>query len=192
MIYYYIHGMNSSANSSTAQNIEKAIGQQVVPLSWKCDTAYKSNMQYLMRQVNKITVNRREIVFLGTSLGAFYATYLSKIYRSPCVIFNPVVYPRQLKKFVGPQKNHQTKEAYIFTNGLAESYEDTSLVKHDIRNQMHIFVSGCDEVLSDNVKLVMAKFSHRACITVTHTKHRISDFTPYKDTILSVAQGIML
>ena len=56
------------------------------------------------------------LTFVGSSLGGFYATWLAERYDTNAVMINPSVRPfTDLERYLGPQRNLYTGEAYELT-----------------------------------------------------------------------------
>lgn len=56
------------------------------------------------------------VTLVGSSLGGFYATYLAEKLRLRAILLNPAVYPhRDLTRYLGPQRNLYSGEAYELT-----------------------------------------------------------------------------
>ncbi len=87
----YIHGFASSGKGHKGRVILKYFGEKaMVPsLPYIPDLALDT-----LRQITEHTLRSKESLFLiGSSLGGFYATYLSETYDLPAVLINPSVEP---------------------------------------------------------------------------------------------------
>ncbi|CCQ09920.1 Putative esterase, FIGfam005057 [Pseudoalteromonas luteoviolacea B = ATCC 29581] len=97
----YIHGFNSSEQSYKAQAMREWLKgfdvEYVVP-------RLHYDPRLAMMQLEQLIEPNTKLI--GSSLGGFYATYLSQRYHLDCVVINPVVRPSELLKgFLGPQYN---------------------------------------------------------------------------------------
>ena len=62
--------------------------------------------------------NPEEVTLVGSSLGGFYATWLTEHLGCRAVLVNPAITPHEgLRAYLGPQKNLYTGHAYEFTEG---------------------------------------------------------------------------
>ena len=138
----YLHGFNSSSNSNKAQifkNSEfvKDLNVEVIfpdlPIS----------PEEAVEDISKILKNCNfNISLIGSSLGGFYATYISDIYNLKSVSINPVVpnHLSEMKDLIGKHQNFQTMENYYFTK---EMYSFLNKIKinelNNPLNQCHLF-----------------------------------------------------
>lgn len=63
-----------------------------------------------------------DIVFVGSSTGAWWANYFAKKYGRIVVLINPLVTVEPLKKFIGVGENYYTHEKYEFTDQAYNVY----------------------------------------------------------------------
>ena len=104
----YIHGFNSSERSHKAVQLGEHLrtwqGQYIVPrLSHDPEQA----IAHLSALVDEDTA------LIGSSLGGFYATYLSQRYHLPSVVINPAVRPFELlDEYRGVQYNPYQNYSY--------------------------------------------------------------------------------
>ena len=157
--YFYIHGYNSTG-AQTAQNIEK-LGIEVEVLGWDSKKDFETNYQNLLAQLPE----KDEYKIIASSLGCYYARALAEKKYSELVLFNPCFDPQN----------------YDF---IAERATYNYKFNPSITIAMSIFVSQSDEVLVNNVEKVKELFGGRCYIETTNEKHRITDFSKYKDAIL--------
>ncbi|MBD1580886.1 YqiA/YcfP family alpha/beta fold hydrolase [Pseudoalteromonas sp. S16_S37] len=99
----YIHGFNSSELSAKAQQFGAWLAQQ--PLSCEYITP-RLHFDPRVAIMQLESVINEQTVLLGSSLGGFYATYLSQQYNLPAVVINPAVRPFELlADYLGAQYN---------------------------------------------------------------------------------------
>lgn len=121
----YLHGFNSGPESVKGQTLARAIA--ALPALTRPDY-FLPRLPH--RPSEAIGVAERwarnaeggELTFVGSSLGAFYATYLAQTHGAKAVLVNPAVHPeRVLASYLGTQHNPSTGETYVLTPGhLAE------------------------------------------------------------------------
>ena len=155
---FYIHGYNSSGIETT-ENIKK-IGIDIETLQWDSRKDFKENFEVLLE---KLKNEKDDFKLVATSLGCYYARALAEEFYCPLTLFNPCFDP----------------ENYDFIKEKYDYEFDTSKTV-----PMSIFVSETDEVLKNNVEKVKNLFGEKCFIEVTNEKHRITDFSKYKEAIL--------
>ncbi|MDA3077923.1 hypothetical protein OFO07_03145 [Campylobacter sp. JMF_06 NA1] len=157
--YFYIHGYNSTG-FETAKNIEK-LGIEVEVLGWDSRADFEINFQNLCVKLPK----KGDFKIIATSLGCYYARAIAEKNCCDLVLFNPCFDPQNYD-FIAERKSYNHKFNPMLTV------------------PMSIFVSQSDEVLVNNVEKVKELFGGCCYIEVTNERHRITDFSKYKDTIL--------
>jgi hypothetical protein len=115
----YLHGLNSDPASVKARALGAAIAALpaasrpmfVVP---KLHHRPAVAMGDVVARVEARTPG--PLTFIGSSLGGHYATWLAERYRASAVLINPSVCPyADLERYLGPQRNLHTGEAYELT-----------------------------------------------------------------------------
>ncbi|MBQ9894615.1 MAG: MBL fold metallo-hydrolase [Ruminococcus sp.] len=113
-------------------------------------------------------VDSDDLIFVGQSLGGWYADKLSRRFRRPCILTNPCNYPHKLE--------------LIATSGIAseyiEQYRDMS--SHDVNERAYTLCSDEDTILPDNyadcVKLSLTvKGVHGSHSTIENVGEHIAD-----------------
>lgn len=116
----YIHGFNSSPESTKA----KMIGNALNVLGFDSDSYIVPNLAYepdqaiasLIDCIETLKARGEDIYLIGSSLGGYYATYLATKYQLKTVLINPAVKPYELLvDYLGPNKNVYTGEEYEIT-----------------------------------------------------------------------------
>ncbi len=144
----YLHGFNSSpaslkarlfAEFCTARHIEYA----VPAISHDPVVAMNTALACITQQGSK------PALLIGSSLGAYYATWFTEHFGIPSALVNPAVSPcDQLHDgFLGRQRNHYTGEEYEFTVPHVDAlrrYDSPRI--HDPRKYLLLVQTG-DEVL---------------------------------------------
>lgn len=113
----YIHGFNSSPNSTKAQIIASSLetlgfsdDEYIVPdLNYEPEQAIAK----LVDCIETLLARNEDVYLIGSSLGGYYATYLAEKYGLKAVLINPAVKPYELlREYIGPNKNIYTGEEY--------------------------------------------------------------------------------
>ena len=83
-------------------------------------------------------VDSDDFIFVGQSLGGWYADKLSRKFKRPCILTNPCNYPHKLE--------------LITTSGISEEYVEQyrAMSSHDMNERAYTLCSDADEILPDN------------------------------------------
>ncbi|CAM4049964.1 YqiA/YcfP family alpha/beta fold hydrolase [Pseudoalteromonas byunsanensis] len=99
----YIHGFNSSELSAKAQQFGLWLKEQAFQCHYITPRLHYDPRVAIVQLEALVDGNT---VLMGSSLGGFYATYLSQRHNIPAVVINPAVRPFELlADYLGPQYN---------------------------------------------------------------------------------------
>jgi uncharacterized protein len=190
----YLHGFASSGKSDKAQKLIDRFGQDSV---WNPDLPHDPKLVCELVKdkisdwfTNSTQPSQEKLIFVGTSLGAFYATYFAFLFDAPCVIVNPSVLPHDsLKRKLGKNKNHVTQEEFVVS--LCDLDELELLKNSCIRNYngslVTLFIAKDDEVL--DYKQILDYYMYTKSTTVMETGgHR---FTEHWDKVVDKVAELM-
>lgn len=174
----YLHGFSSSGTSPKVDDLKKRFGDEVVSPDLPFDpTEVKAMISEL---VMKFYTNRKpneKLIFVGTSLGAFYANYFGHSYDCSAVLVNPSVYPNKtLAEKLGTNKHYITGEEFLVSVSHLDELE--KMRKHiEIIYSGHLvslFLAKDDEVIPYEVALMA--YEHPSFVKVTENGgHRYAD-----------------
>ncbi len=149
----YLHGFNSSSNSNKAQIfknskfVQNSKAEVIFP---DLPISPKEAIKDILILVKKCNFS---ISLIGSSLGGFYATYISDIYNLRSVNINPVVpdHLESMKNLIGQHQNYQTTENYFFTQ---EMYNFLNQIKiNKLKNpQNHLALIQLEDKVLDHIK----------------------------------------
>lgn len=145
----YFHGFKSSSDSQKAHNLKQFIKTNtkntsiIIPdLSDKFEDANT--------QINDLIKScETDIVFMGSSLGGYYALYYSQLLSTKAVLINPAIPP-----LIGFDKNLGENENYSTGNKFVISEEDISFLKNlsykklSNHSNIMVLVESGDEILA--------------------------------------------
>lgn len=155
----YLHGFGSTGLSPKVDKIVSRFPyEQVMAPNLPFDPHEVE--QIVLDIVKEYVENKKKnekLIFVGTSLGAFYARYFSNIYDCPAILVNPSLMPSvTLKQKLGVNVNYHTKEEFLVKMCHLNKLED--IANHiDLyafkENNVHIFLAKDDEVIPYEIAL---------------------------------------
>ena len=114
---FYFHGFMSSSDSTKAQ-----IFKEYIVKNHKNIKLYIPNIAdkftEAIPQLNKLIEesNSNEMVFMGSSLGGFFATHYAECFKSKAVVINPAIKPSDgLKMYLGDNENYANGNKFELT-----------------------------------------------------------------------------
>jgi predicted esterase YcpF (UPF0227 family) len=86
----YFHGLGSTGTSDKSQALKDAFGAENV-----LTPDYPVDPDKTISQIERLVtpLKREGLVFVGTSLGGFWANYFGQRFQSKCVLVNPLLDP---------------------------------------------------------------------------------------------------
>ena len=145
----YFHGFASSSDSDKARIIKSYISKVSKKINM-ITPDLSNNFKEANNQINKlIDENKKDYVFMGSSLGGYYANFFGSINNSKVILINPAIPPlKGFEEYLGENQNYSTGERFIVTKEDIKFLR--SLEIKELNNQKNILVlleSG-DEVLN--------------------------------------------
>ena len=145
----YFHGFASSSDSDKAKLIKNHISE--ISKDIKIFTPdLSNNFQEANNQIIElIKNNEKDIVFMGSSLGGYYANFFADINNAKAILINPAIPPlKGFEEYLGENENYSTGEKFNVSKEDIKFLR--SLVVKEFGNQKKLLVlleSG-DEVLN--------------------------------------------
>ena len=126
---YYIHGFNSlSTGNEKIDLLEKLLNKSIKPLDYVSGDTFENNFKLLISKIKD-----KNPIFIGTSLGGFFAAMLARHMNGTAIMVNPAIDPKNtLLNYIGPQKNFKTGEKYFFKKDIPNSYPDILIPKKSL------------------------------------------------------------
>ena len=189
----YIHGFNSSPLSIKAEESRKYFKQHHPKINFHCPQLKSSPDEaiiQLQRLIEQEGHNNRWY-FIGSSLGGYFASYLSEKYNAPAVLVNPAVKPYELlNDYLGEQINPYTNLVYQVTTSHIQELKDIERVAPSIdcpqKNNYLVMVQTADEVL--NYQHAVEKYQYCQLIVQEGGDHSFVDFDSTLPSIVDFFQ----
>ena len=150
----HIHGFNSSPLSVKAEQSRKFFALNYPEVVFHCPQLATSPQQAI-QQLEKLieqTKGDTSWFIIGSSLGGFFASYLSNKYKLPAVLINPAVKPYELLvDYLGEQCNPYTNITYQVTPEHMQQLKalkvNKPMLDSEQKNNYLVMVQTGDEVL---------------------------------------------
>ena len=145
----YFHGFASSSNSNKAKVLKKYISKNyknaeiIIP-------DLDNNFKMAVSQIHKLIKSAKHpIVFIGSSLGGYYASYFSTKLKTKSVLINPAIPPlRDFEMYLGENENYSTGEKFIITPEDIRYIRKISYKKYANAENTYVLLESDDEVLN--------------------------------------------
>ena len=147
----YFHGFKSSSKSSKAQSIKNFIAKNakntkiIIP-------DLDDNFQNAHNQIEElIRLSGSNIVFMGSSLGGYYASYFSQKLKKKAVLINPAVHPlKDFEVHLGENENYSSGNKFNISSKEISFIRTLSYKKLPMPNDLLILLESGDEILKYN------------------------------------------
>lgn len=131
----YLHGFNSSPESSKARALRAYIDERGMSDQLVIPALPPVPAEAMNQLISWFEANQKEatIALAGSSLGGFYATYLAERFGCKAVLINPAVRPHLLlKKYLGDNTNYYTDENWVLDESHIEQFRalDVAEITH--------------------------------------------------------------
>jgi hypothetical protein len=144
----YFHGFKSTSNSQKAISFKKNIIKKtkktkiIIPnLHNEFDKAHE--------QINKLIQDNNNIVFMGSSLGGYYASYFAQKNSSKAVLINPAIPPlHNFEEFLGENANYDTGEKFNITKQDIDFLRSLHFKRTKKPKNFLILLESKDEILN--------------------------------------------
>jgi len=177
----YIHGFNSGPGEKV-KSLQKAFPNEIII----CPQLIDNNASKSLEILEKVIEEQKPKHIIGTSMGGFYAMYLSIRHSDPCYyVINPSFNPHKtLEIYIGKQKeNYITKNTYIVTEEFIQTLRNIKLYIDDFYGTSMLY--GTDFYLGRHDTLIdytdfcdfIYSFEEPVKLRVTDNDHRYSDLT---------------
>jgi len=188
MIIFVLHGFQGATPNRKTEVLRKyATPHIVVGLNYEYEP--KKALCSLIQQVAcaKEYHNCRDIVFLGTSLGAFWAKYLAFYFGVGGILINPALDPlASLVPHIGMNNNVVTNGAFVLSSSDIEKYEEYYV--EDNGHKLLVLLDKGDELLDYNVSYDRFRLDH-TCLVWEEGNHSFAHLKESLPDIFEFIEG---
>ncbi|PCI56462.1 MAG: esterase YqiA [Gammaproteobacteria bacterium] len=189
----YIHGFNSSPLSLKAEQTRHYLREYFPQVHFYCPQLV-SNPKGAINQLEQIIQSSHtnsSWSLIGSSLGGYFAAYLSEKYNVTSVLVNPAIKPFELlKDYIGEQLNPYTEEVYQVTKAHMVDLKaiESKAPSFDMKqkNNYLVMVQTDDEVL--NYQQAVEKYQHCRLVVEQGGDHSFVDFEQHLPAIADFFQ----
>lgn len=189
----YIHGFNSSPLSLKAEQTRLYFLENFPNIHFHCPQIV-SNPKGAISQLEQIikSVPDDSVWYLiGSSLGGYFASYLSQKYNFPSVLVNPAIKPFDLlNDYIGEQVNPYTEEVYQVTSDHMTELKAIEPISPSFdmlqKNNYLVMVQTDDEVL--NYQQAVKKYQHCQLVVEQGGDHSFINFDQHLPAIADFFQ----
>lgn len=190
----YIHGFNSSPLSLKAEQTRKYIKKHYPHIHFHCPQL-ESSPDKAIAQLTFIIEQAgcdNAWYLIGSSLGGYFASYLSEKYNVPAVLVNPAIRPYELlNDYLGEQTNPYTNLTYEVNKSHIQELKNIENAAPTIdcsqKNNYLVMVQTADEVL--NYQHAVEKYQHCQLIVQEGGDH---SFVGFDNTLPSIIDFFQL
>jgi predicted esterase YcpF (UPF0227 family) len=183
----YIHGFNSSPASHKSNQLRErlqSVGRSTEFRSPALPHLPREAMAMLEREIRGNSAD--ELTLIGSSLGGFYATWLTEKYGMRSVLVNPAITPHEgLRSYLGPQRNLHTGEAYELTEEHLRQLAGLHVPKPARLDRYLLMHTTGDELL--DWRTAVDHYPGSRKILVQGSDHGFREFGDYLDPVLQFA-----
>ncbi len=185
----YLHGFLSSPASNKARMTAAAVARHHPSVTWLCPMLAASPKQAMAEVLQAIEHWPREAMgIIGSSLGGFYATWLSERLGCKAALLNPAVRPaRDLAPHVGEQTLwHEPDIHFVLEPNYIDELRHMELPGITRPERYFAVIAKGDEVL--DWQEMYAHFSGASIKLLADSDHALSDYEQHVDEVLEFLQ----
>ena len=187
-ILLYIHGFLSSSRSEKALDTSAWLERQGVPIEFDCPSLSNNPRRARDQLEAAVEARKRDAIgLIGSSLGGFYATWLSQTYGLPAVLVNPAVRPHShLDAYLGPNHNPYTGENFEVDEDFLQALEEMEIDPLPAPERLMVMLQTGDETL--DYRQALDKYAASRQIVENGGDHRFQNYDRHLPAILEFLQ----
>lgn len=179
----YVHGFNSSGASGKARVLEAYMSERGMGDRCLCPDL-PDQPAAAIAMLTDLIRQHPQAVLIGSSLGGFYATWLSERFGVKAVLINPAVHAHTLLAGqIGEQTNFGTGLVYQFTQQHVDELAALDLTEVTHPDNILLMVETGDEVL--DYRDAVAYYRHSRQVVIAGGNHHFLSFPQHISTIIA-------
>ncbi|GAA0306980.1 YqiA/YcfP family alpha/beta fold hydrolase [Psychrobacter aestuarii] len=192
----YLHGLDSDANATKGKLLSEYCQQHYPSITVIRPDLNMSPPEVVKKVTALINESPKETLLVGSSLGGYFATYLSNQLDTPALLINPSIQPHiSLQRFSDSAHHSNTSKDHVIyttsggwqmTQADLEWFAAHPLTEVTYPKRVCAVIKSGDELLDAQLS---AKFyqKHGAQVIIqTGGDHRFSDFAQHLPTLLPI------
>ena len=185
----YLHGFRSSPQSAKARIMAALVQTSHPGVTWWCPQLPASPAQAMALLLQGTAAwPRGQMAVMGSSLGGFYAAWLSAHLGVPAVLINPAVHPsRDLARYIGEHPVWQDPaQSIFFEPAYVQELMELESQPLPTRPATLALIAKGDEVL--DWREMLARHQAGQVRLIEGSDHALSDFEDHLPQILEFLQ----
>jgi uncharacterized protein len=185
----YLHGFRSSPQSAKAQIMAQRVQALHPGVTWWCPQLPASPAQAIdLLLQGTAEWPREQMAVMGSSLGGFYAAWLSVHLSVPAVLINPAVHPsRDLARYIGEHPVWQDPtQSIFFEPAYVQELMELESQPLPTRPATLALIAKGDEVL--DWREMLARHQTGQVRLIEGSDHALTDFEDHLPQILEFLQ----
>ena len=182
----YLHGFNSSPQSSKAQYLKRHLEERGRGAEFLCPSLpHRPDLAVATVEAEMARFPQRKITLVGSSLGGFYATWLAEKHGLRAVLINPAIDPHVgLRATLGPQQSFHGGESYELTEEHLRGWQALFVTEVHPERYLLLVETG-DEVL--DYRVAVKKYLGAKQLVVQGGDHSLASFPEHVPLLLDFA-----
>ena len=116
------------------------------------------------------------VMYMGSSLGGFYAGCMARRHRAPAVLINPAVRPHEYwRSYIGSHRSFHSERMHEVTPAHIAELQQLEEESEDISDNLRVFLQTGDETL--DYRRAVDKYGADCCVVRPGGSHSYDDFT---------------
>ena len=182
----YLHGFNSSPQSSKAQYLKRYLEARGRGDEFSCpQLPHLPDLAIKLIEGRLEPLQGKEITLIGSSLGGFYATWLAEMRDLRTVLINPAIDPHVgLRAFLGPQQAYHGGKSYELTEEHLRQWGKLFLTQ--VRPERYLLLVETDDEVLD-YRVAVKKYRGAKQVVVQGGDHTLASFPEHVPAIMEFA-----